>query len=809
MLTHYLKIAWRNILRHKASTVINILSLSLGICACIVIYVICNYEFSFDTFHPGNKRIYRVMTDVTESTGNKLHFAKVPFSLSIDGRKRLAGLESIASIIPYKVKITVPGTDNSVKIFESNSNGTAFTTTGIAEPQYFDIFKYKWLAGDANTALSSPRKVVLTEGRAYKYFGKKPLNEIIGKQVIYEDSLVVRVSGIIKEWDKNSDLMFTDFISSGTLQSSFLKNKISIDSWKQNAMSAWVFTKLKEGTTVAGINSQILELVRTQAESADKLFLRLEPLSNIHFNFGIIENPIRTAHKPTLYRIVIIAVFILILAVINFVNLSTAQSLQRVKATGVRKVLGSGRASLVFQFLTETFVVTLFAVSLATALVNPILSIFHSFIPAGVSFHFLEPSTIVFLILFTIVTTLLAGFYPAKVLSSYLPVRILKGETTGGKQEKWMLRKVLIVFQFAISLLFIIGSLVMAKQLRYTRMKELGFTSDAILTIETPRGGSLSKIPILVQKIKQINGVANVALQWLSPMTDNPRGMKLKFKSTDEKDFWVTQVAGNENFIPLYNIKILAGRNLVKSDSVNELVINESLSGLMGFKDPGEALGKMLYWNDKPYPVSGVVADFHVTSLHDPITPLCIINRAEREGSLAIKLRQPAMIKTVLSQMEQEWKQIYPSAMFNYKFYNESLALLYQKDQQAAMLINTSTIITIFISCIGLLGLMLFATQKKAKEISIRKILGATIGHILMGLGKDFILLVAIAFLIASPIAWYIMHQWLQEFAYRVNISWWIFALAGLASIIIALIIISFQAIKAAIANPVKNLRTD
>ena len=813
MIKNYFKIAWRNITRKKIYTAINILGLSFGICACIVLYLIINYEINFDSFHPDKKRIYRIMGDVTESTGDKLHFARVPLSASLEGRSGLSGLSAIAAIIPYNAKISVPDEDRSVKHFDSRVGESHYVTTVIAERQYFDIFKYEWLAGNIKSALDVPFTVVLTESKARQYFGYKPLDKIIGKQVIYQDSLVVSVSGIVKDWNKNSDLAFTDFISFATLQKSFLKNNISIDSWKQGDMSAWIFTKLAPGIPPVLVNAQMASLVKTHGDPQTKLALWLEPLSHIHFNADVIENPIRTAHLPTLYSLIGIALFILILAIINFINLSTAQSIQRSKEIGVRKVLGSSRTSLVFQFLAETLLLTLFSVLLAVVLVKPVLTLFRSFIPKGVSFDFFEPSTFIFLVLVTLITSAFAGLYPAKVLSSYLPVLSLKGTGAQKRSEKWILRKGLIVFQFSVSLVFIIGSIVIANQLRYTREKDLGFTSDAIITAETPRGEGFAKVAVVAQKIKEIAGVSKVALQWLSPMTDNARGMKLKFKSTDEKDFWVTQVAGNEDFIPLYQIKLLAGRNLVKSDSVKEFVINETLSRFMGNKKPEESLGKIMYWNDKPYPVAGVVADFHTSSLHDPITPLCIINRPDRESSLAIKLaskgNQSGMIKTTLSLIEKEWKQIYPATTFNYRFYDESLAMLYEKDRQTATLINTAMLITIFISCMGLFGLGMFTAERRKKEIGIRKVLGASVSNIVKTLSKDFIILVLIAFLIASPIAWYFMNRWLQDFAYRTNISWWVFIIAGLSAILIALITISFQAIKAAIANPVKSLRTE
>ncbi len=813
MFRNYFKIAWRNISRNKTYTAVNVIGLSLGICACMVIYTVTSYELSFDRFHPDNERIFRVMGDVTENTGEKIHFAKIPFAVLNTGRNNLSGVEKIAGIIPYRSKISIPDGDKPATQFESTIGGTNFITTAITDPHYFDIFKYEWLAGNASTALEAPYAVVLTEKKARQYFGTGPLDNMIGKQVIYDDSLKVNVSGIIKDWNKNSDLAFTDFISLATLQSSFLKNNISQNSWSQGDMSTWTFAKLRTGTSSGHVNNQMAELVKNHADPQVKLSLRLEPLSAIHFNGDIIENAIRTAHLPALYSLMGIALFILTLGIINFINLSTAQSIQRAKEVGVRKVLGSKRSGLVFQFLTESFLMVLFSALLATVMVRPVLIGFRSFIPSGISIRLFEPATILFLVLVIIITTFLAGLYPAKVLSSFPPAINLKGPGTERGSENWLFRKALIVFQFAVSLVFIVGSMVIATQLRYTREKDLGFTADAIITLQTSASDSLSKIGVLAQKIREIPGVNKVALQWLSPMTENSRGMKLKFKSSDLKEFGVTQVAGNEDYIPLYQIKLLAGRNLTKSDSVNEFVINEKLSELMGNQSPEDAIGKTLYWNDKPYPVVGVAADFHTKSLHDPITPLCIINRPNRESAIAIKLASKGsgggMVKTMLSQIEKVWKEIYPAADFNYRFYDQSLALLYEKDQQTATLVNTSMAISIFISCMGLFGLALFTVKRRAKEISIRKILGASVSNIATMLSWDFIALIIIALLIASPLAWYFMNQWLQGFAYRIHMSGWVFLFAGMTAIFIALVTVSFQSIKAAIANPVTNLRSE
>jgi len=814
MLKNHLKIAWRNILRNKISSVVNILGLSLGICACIVIYIITSFEFSFDSFHPDKKRIYRVMADVTETTGDKLHFAKIPPALMIKARNNLPGMETLAGAIPYNAKISVAdGDNNPPKQFEGRISGTNYLTTVITEPQYFSIFKYKWLAGNAGSALDEPLTAVLTQSRAQQYFGRVSPDKMIGRRIVYDDSIIVSVTGIVKDWEKNTDLAFTDFISFSTIQSSLLKNKINTESWKQNAMSAWVFTKITNDGKPSQVAAQLNDLVKANADSDIKLTLKLEPISEMHFNADIIENPIRTAHKPTLYTLVAIALFILLLAIINFINLSTAQSMQRVKEIGVRKVLGSNRTNLIFQFLAETFLLSLFAVLIALLLINPVLALFRSFIPNGISFHLFEVSTGLVLLTMILTTTLLAGLYPAKVLSSYLPIFILKGTGTQRGGEKWMIRKGLIVFQFTVSFVFIIGSIAIAKQLSYLRNKELGFNAGAIVIIETPGGDSMNKISVLNQEFKLINGIDKTTMQWLAPMTDNPREMKLKFKATDQKDFWVKQVAGDENYISLYEIKLLAGRNVSKSDTVNEFVINESLARLLDDKDPTASIGKTLYWNDKPYPVVGLVADFHTRSLHDAITPSCIINRRDRERAIAVKLasleKQPGTIKATLSSIEKTWKQVYPAGSFNYRFYDESLALLYEKDQQTAKLVNVATAITIFISCIGLFGLALFTAEKRTKEISIRKILGATTSNIATMLSKDFVLLAVIGLFIASPISWYFSVQWLESFAYRINFSWWMILLAGVAVILITLITVSFQAIRAAIGNPVMNLRTE
>jgi len=780
MLKNYWTVGWRYIRRNKFYTAVNIFGLSLGLTACLSIYFIIHHELSFDRFHPDRDRIYRVMGDLPENSGKISHFAKIPLAVSRDSRSTLPGIATVASVVPYPFK-----------------PGAVFTGS-----QYFSIFPYEWLAGNAATALQAPSAVVLTESRGRYYFGNTPADKIIGKQIVYEDSLSLTVSGIVKDRTQNTDFAYTEFISSSS------DTTTRSDAWTQGDMSAWTFIRLSPNTKPAAIDRELAGLVRPHITQKFKLTLWLQPLADIHFDADVVENPVHAAHMPTLYGLLIIAFFILLLAIINFINLSTAQSLRRAKEIGIRKVLGSTRSSLRLQFLLETALITGLSILLAIAAVNPTLRLFHSFIPSGLKADLLTPPTLAFLVGTMLVTTLLAGFYPAKVLSSYAPALSLKGgaEQKGG--EQWLLRKGLIVFQFTVSLVFIIGSFVIASQLRFARAIDPGFSSDAILTLDGPRGDSAGKIKVLAERLRSLPGISQTALQWVTPMTDNTRGMALKISLADPKPIGVTQVVGDENFIPLYRITLLAGKNISPADSVRELVINESLSRLLGDATPDRSLGRILYWNDRPYPVTAVVADFHTKSMHDPILPTCIIDRPDRQGSIAVRLAT-SNPGPVLAEMATAWKNIYPGKPFNYRFFDESLDRLYEKDRQTATLVNTSMAITILISCIGLFGLALFTAEKKAKEISIRKILGASVGSITLLLCRNFLSLVVLAFIIAVPAAWYVSSSWLNNFAYHIALSPWLFLAAGASAVTIGLITVGYQSIRAAKTNPIKNLKTE
>ena len=821
MLSNYFRIALRIISRNRQFTMISVFSLALGICGCIVIWLVAHYEFSFDRFHPDADRIYRVGNG---GNGFKSSYIVPPMPDAI--RRTVPGVEAVTTFFPSNVgtPVTVPAVENrpavqfSTAVEGQDQQGDYI----IADEYWFSIFKYKWLAGDPSS-LRLPFTVVLTENKARQYFGSLPTGSYIGKELIYEDSLRVRVAGIVKGWTGNTDLPYSAFISFATIDASFLKSKRHMDDWARNGggphSPIWprCFIRLAKTVNSEQISSR-LQLMGRQvvgSDSAHPFRVLLQPLADIHFNSDYDDYQTRKAHSPSLYALMGIAIFILILGTVNFVNLSTAQSIQRAKEIGVRKVLGSGRSSIMVQFLTETAVITLLAVAVATLLVRPVMEYFREYIPLGVHFRLLDPATLLFLFAVTAITTLLAGFYPAKVLAGYLPVLSLKG---GGGQkggEKWLLRKSLIVFQFTMSLVFIIVALLMGNQIRYMLGTDYGFKTDAIVTV---RGGygmfdTTGTIKVLEQKIRQLPGITEVVRQAEAPIGWGVSFMIMERKGKKDITLGAMMQYGNEQYIPFYRIRIIAGRNIRRSDSLTEWVINETAARRLGFTRPADAVGQLLYSNDKAFPIVGVVADFHQSSFKDPIVAEVIGHVPGFEHSLGVKPasagKNPEVVKKTLAAMEKAYKEVYPHGQFSYIFMDEAIADLYKTEQKTAQMIRAVMVLAIFISCMGLFGLALFTAQRKAAEISIRKVLGATTTDIVALLNKGFVGLVLLSLLIASPLAWWLTDRWLRDFAYRTPIAGWVFPLAGAGAILIALITVSFQSIRAAKANPVTNLRSE
>jgi len=756
-----------------------------------------------------------------EKSSGEIEFLNTVISDVAGFKDQIPGFESKAGFILYGGSISIPNGNEPPKKFDNHIADSYSSTAIITWPQYFDIFKYKWLAGNPQT-LNEPFNVVLTERRAKQYFGDLPLDEIVGKTVIYDDSLQINVSGIVKDWNGNTDFGYTDFISISTATHSFLKSRIPAEDWSSlQPHNAMAFVKLDKDVTPKQVNSRFETYIKDHVKlpTGAKLNMYLQPLNNIHFAAAFRRNDdgddFRKAYLPTLYVLMSIAIFILIIAAVNFINLSTAQSIQRTKEIGVRKVLGSNKGNIMFQFLTETFVLAFFAALCSIFLVNPMLYLFKDYLPQALTFHPFNLSTVMFMLIITLVTTLLAGFYPARVIAGYIPVLSLKGSGWQNRPGKLNLRKALIVFQFTISLIFIIGAIVIGKQINFMRNADKGFNTDAIITINKFRDkkGSLK---ILAENIKHIKAVDKVLLQGFPPMGFAQMSASYKFRGKEEINLQPILESGNEDYVSFYQMKLIAGRNILRSDSLNEIVINETLAKTIGCHDPYEAVGKMLFSQgiqpEKAFPIVGVIADFHQGSFHDAIQP-AVIGNAPIFHSVAVKLKASEKdanaVKDIISQIEAEWKKVYPEENFDYRLLNESISRLYGQDEKTAWLVYATMIIAIFISCMGLFGLSMFTAGRRIKEIGIRKVLGASVANITMMLSKDFLILIAVAVLFASPVAFYFSHQWLQDFTYRTNISIWIFLIAGISILLIALLTVSFQAIRAAVANPAKSLRTE
>jgi len=819
MIRSFWKTAWRNIVRHPVFALINVLGLALGICFCLVIFLVVRYEFSFDRFHPGGDRIYLVGQTVRFGTNgvDTFNASRVPTALPAAVRREVSGLEAMTGFFEFdRHPMKVPDVKSKTGFADVTSpDNSPWGDILLADASYFSVFHYEWLAGNPGV-LQKPFQVVLSASRARQYFGNLSYAEIMGKRLIMDDTVSFYVGGVVADWKVRSDLVSNIFLSLPTTELTGYKNRFSTGYWygPRGMAPMWCFVRLSPGTDAERVREQI-ESVTKANMPARKPGMRLLPLNELHFAVGYSHDPIRKAHRPTLYGVTGLAVFILVLAVINFINLSTAQSIRRSREVGVRKVLGSGRAALTLQFLLETVMVVGFALVLATVLVPVALRVFSDFIPEGVRFVF-DPSLLSFLLGMMMITTLLAGFYPARVLSGYRPVISLRGGAEYQGNQAWNLRRALIIFQFTISLGFIICTLVVGRQVNYLLNTDYGYKTDAVLTIRTNWRDSLSKVAVLQNKLAGLPRVAAVVSEDGPPIgwgqsfwgwAAGP-GDSLVSMQTNQSD---------ESFVPFYGMRIVAGRNLRHTDSLQEIMINETAARYFGFGSPEKAVGKFLYreyFKQRiPVPIVGVVADYHTASFHEAIQPVVIGHNPQGEILLGIRLalagRGAGEVKKSLDDIQGAYKSVYTGQEMDYHFVDETIADMYMEERKMSMLVRSAMIVTIFISCMGLFGVALFAVEKRTREVGIRKVLGASVQQIVVLLCRDFIALVALAMLIATPIAWWYMHRWLEGFAYRVSVGVALFLVAGICGIGVALLTIGWQALRVAKTNPVKHLKTE
>src|SRR5450432_8151 len=815
MFKNYFKTAFRSLIRNRNYTIINIAGLAVGIAVCMMIFIIIQVQTSFDDFHSNKDRIYRVLTEYHHADAATIAYGKdVPFPMPQELKTAFHQIEQVAPIFAsHDDKLLIPD-DNGTTIKQFKEDKGVFFTGS----SFFKMFDFPLLAG-SHESLKEPNNVLLTKEIAEKYFGDwktaigKTIKLELGGYIFEHGTDILKVSGILATIPANTDFQLKLVVAYGTGFTGSLMAK-STD-WEDRTNSDFgCYVLLPQNISADNFNQQLRAYSRKMESPDDKDSHVIQSLSAVHYDTQTGNYSNKTISHELLNVLWLIAAFILLIACVNFINLSTAQSVNRAKEVGVRKILGSNKTQLQIQFILETFLIVSIAVILAAVITILALPSVNQLLELSLSFSILNnPAIILFLLTVTIVVTAFAGFYPSVVLSRFNPVNALKSKRTANTTKGISLRRGLVVFQFIIAQALIIGTLIIVQQMNYFMNQPLGFDKDAIVNVPFRVDSlRLSRLDYLKKQLLSVNGVQSVSFSSNTPVEDaNDMLSTFKFNhATKETDFKAILKFADNEYLPAYKLPLIAGRNLQRSDMVREFLVNESFVKNLGIKNPEDILNKEIsIWDGQiKCPVVGVLKDFNDRSFRQDLSPLLITTDIVMYNQAAIKLSTTNTSSTLQS-VKTIWEQTFPNFVYEYRFLDDKIDSFYKQENQLTQLYKIFAAIAIFLSCLGLYGLASFMAVQRIKEVGIRKVLGATAGSIVYLFSKEFIILIAIAFAIATPLAWYYMHQWLQDYAYRINISWWLFAAGGLVAIMIALITISFQAIKAAVANPVKSLRTE
>lgn len=797
MLKNYFKIAWRNLKRNKAYTAINVIGLSLGIACSILIFTLITFHLSFDNFHPQKDRIYRLITHWQGEDGGYSHGVPGPLGKAFQNNYNYA--EQTVRVISYNdALIALPGEKNNPKFEEEQ--GVSYTEDG-----YFQIFNFPFLSGSKTTALKAPNSAVITEHLAKKYFNTA---DAIGNIIRFNNETDFTITGVIKDKPANTDQKQEIYVSFENLKDHDPRI-INDDAWGGVYSESRAYTLLKPNTNAAVVNKALVGLVQQKYDEDDRKTWRflLQPLPEMHFNPDYEKGQM----KPFMWALGCIGLFLIITACVNFINLATAQALSRSKEVGIRKVLGSLKGQLFWQFIAETFLITVLALLLGAGLAKLALPYFNKLFDAD-NMHidyFNNLGLAAFLLSLVLVVTFLAGSYPGLVMARFQPVLALKSKLSQKHIGGFSLRRILVVTQFAISQMLIIGTIVIASQMNFTSKADLGFTKEAIVMLPVPTNDSLA-MHTLATQLSHVNGIEKLSLCYQAPAANSNNNTSIHYENREKVElFSVNQKIADDQFLSLFNIKLVAGRNNFPSDTVREFVVNEALVKKLGLKKADDIIGKMISINgSEKFPVVGVVKDFNSYSMHEEIPPLVIMPSYGRTRNCAIKINAKN-VKPTLAEVEKIWNTVYPNYLYKHQFLDERIARFYREDGNMLSLIEIFACIAIFIGCLGLYGLVSFMAARKTKEIGVRKVLGASLQSLIWLFGKEFTRLLIIAFLIAAPLAWWAMYSYLKDFSYRITIGPGIFATAIAFTFFIALITVGYRSVKAALSNPVKSLRTE
>ena len=812
MLKNYFKIAVRNLLRNKTFSVINIAGLAVGLSCFLVISLYVLDELSYDRFSANASRIYRVNTDLRFGE-SELHIATTSDMMGQVLKKDYPQVEQYTRLYSH----------GGYKLIRKGANYMKELRVVHADSTFFDVFGFPVAAGDAHAALDQPNTVVVTESTAKRYFGE---TNVVGKTISVaagDKDEVYKITAVIKDLPKNSQFNY-DFLFS-------MKN--ADYQWGQySSHNFHTYLVLAEGTDYKGFEKKFEEYTARYVvpyvqqfmkvsnmdefrKSGNELKYSLIPLTKIHLYSDYRDELAPGGSIRYIYIFSAVALFILLIACINFMNLTTARSANRAKEVGIRKVLGTGKKQLIWQFLSESILMVGLSLTIAVAITWLSLPAFNGIANKAISITgLLSPPILILLFLLPVIVGFIAGSYPAFFLSSFRPVEALKSKLKiGGKSGG--LRSALVVFQFATSIVLIIGTIVVYKQLHFIQTKDIGFNKDQVLVINDAY--SLGKnLDVFKEDISRLSSVKSATTSGYLPI-DNTGRSNNTFFSTPAADvksgFNIEEWLVDEDYLPTMGMQLVSGRNFSKefpSDS-SAVLINEAMAKLLNRK---ELLNSKVYKgagdgnNLAAYNIIGVVKNFNYESLHKNVGPLCL--RINRYGGELVSFKVDASnIGNIISAAENRWKSLAPAMPFSYRFLDESFNQMYDAEQRVGKVALIFSVLAIAIACLGLFGLATFIAEQRTKEVGVRKVLGASVSGIVRLLSKDFIKLVAIAFIIAVPLGWYFMHRWLQDFAYRIDIEWWVYAVAGILALLIALITVSTQAIRAALANPVKSLRSE
>jgi predicted permease len=672
------------------------------------------------------------------------------------------------------------------------------------------MFDFGWLSGSPEASLKGPNNAVLTQATAEKFFGT--WRSAIGKTIKLENKTLYTITGILKNVPANTDFPLSIVVPYSAIGNTYIKD--NLNDWVSTFGGAYTFAVFPPELSVIKFNADMVSFAKKHkpAEYSKDAYIA-QPLTEIHYDdrFGNFRE--HTFSHSLIKALILIGIFLLVIACVNFTNLATAQAVNRSREVGVRKVLGSNRHQLAFQFLSETALITIVALMAALAIAVTALPFLNKLLEVEMSLNFFtDPSLILFVFAVAIVVTLLSGIYPAIILSGFNPITALKSKVSAQMAGGISIRRGLVVLQFAIAHVLIIGMLIVVKQMDYFKNASLGFDKAAIINVPVPADSiNHVKIDHLRNQLLANSDIQNVSFSFTSPSSEGNWSSDFKYNhATKTTDFSANLKWADADYFKTYHLQFVAGRPYYPADTVHEFVVNETLLRKLGIRDPKDAIGKEInFWNGvKVAKIVGVIRDFNSYSLREPMAPVVLSTWKDVYQTINIKIKAGSE-KPVLAYVEKLWNQAFPDYVYEYKFLDETIRNFYKQENQLSQLYKIFAAIAIFISCLGLYGLVSFMAVQRTKEVGIRKVLGASVQNIVYLLSKEFTLLIIIAFVISAPVAYYIMHQWLQNYSYRIPLGISIFVLAIISSVVIAWITVGHRAIKAAMANPVKSLRTE